>query len=189
LRAFVREPSLPFARHRGFEPSRSAQWATISLSEVGDAPLAVPSGIEVVTFADLDPQSVYIADGLVSADEPNDVPTAPQSYEAWTQDVWLNPDIDYSCSVACVEGAAVVALSIVLRDGNRVWSDMTGTIRSHRGRGLAFLAKSSALRHAAQAGATNAFTGVDSENAAMLAINHRLGYRTVDTMWSCLKSL
>jgi GNAT superfamily N-acetyltransferase len=144
---------------------------------------------DLVAFSDLDPRSVYAADLAASVDEPSDVPTAPKSFEAWSYDVWCNPDIEYSASIACVEEGVVVAFTIVLRDGDRVWSDMTATLRSHRGRGLALLVKTAALHRAAAAGATRAFTGMDSGNTAMLAVNNRLGYRPVDTQWSCIRTL
>jgi hypothetical protein len=34
-----------------------------------------------------------------------------------------------------------------------------------------------------------AYTANDEANAPMLAVNTRLGYRPVDTQWSCLASL
>jgi GNAT superfamily N-acetyltransferase len=188
LRTWAREPSLPFARRHGFEPSRSAQWVQASLSPSME-PFPSIDDVEILSFSELDPLLIYQAGAAVSADEPGDVQSAAQSFEAWSHDVWDNPDIDYFCSTACVMEGKVVSFSIVLRDGDRIWSDMTGTLRSHRGLGLAFLAKSIALHRAASAGATQAFTGMDSENLPMQAINHHLGYRPVDVMWSCLKKV
>jgi len=66
---------------------------------------------------------------------------------------------------------------------------MTGTIPAHRGRGLAKLVKSVALRRAAQAGVSGAFTSNDDENGPMLAVNNWLGYRRVQTQFGLLPSL
>jgi GNAT superfamily N-acetyltransferase len=190
LRAWVREPSVSFARSRGYEPSRSAQWAAMSLPTSDAGICDEPSqGVGLVAFSDLDARAVYAAYVAAGVDEPSDVPIAPKSFEAWSYDVWCNPDIDHSVSVACVEKGVVVAFTIVLREGDRVWSDMTATLRSHRGRGLALLVKTAALQRAAAAGATRAFTGMDSSNTAMLAVNSRLGYQPVDTQWSCIRTL
>jgi GNAT superfamily N-acetyltransferase len=86
-------------------------------------------------------------------------------------------------------GADVVAFSLVKRDGERMWSDMTATMPQHRGRGLARLAKLTALRRAAERGVTIAYTSNAESNAPMLAINERLGYRPVATQFSCLATL
>lgn len=49
---------------------------------------------------------------------------------------------------------------------------MTGTARTHRGRGLAKLVKNASLHRARATGYTEAYTG----NAPMLAINKWFGY-------------
>ncbi|MBM0224834.1 hypothetical protein [Micromonospora sp. ATA51] len=60
---------------------------------------------------------------------------------------------------------------------DRYWSGMTGTRRAFRSRGLAKLAKNDSLHLARAAGYTAAFTGNDTENAPLLAINTWFGYR------------
>ncbi len=52
----------------------------------------------------------------------------------------------------------------------------TGVSRPHRGRGLATLMKRHALAEAARLGVTRVITQNDEGNAAMLAVNARLGY-------------
>jgi RimJ/RimL family protein N-acetyltransferase len=61
---------------------------------------------------------------------------------------------------------------------------MTGCLPGARGRGLATLAKSHTLRALAADGVTRCSTGNDEANAAMLAVNHRLGYRPAATVWT-----
>ena len=58
---------------------------------------------------------------------------------------------------------------------------MTGVARRFRGRGLAELIKRHALACAAAKGVTMALTDNDETNAAMLAVNDKLGYRRVAT--------
>jgi RimJ/RimL family protein N-acetyltransferase len=66
---------------------------------------------------------------------------------------------------------------------------MTGSRRAYRGRGLAKLAKTDSLHRARAAGYTEAFTGNDTGNAPMLAINAWLGYRPTATEWHYLRDL
>jgi hypothetical protein len=65
---------------------------------------------------------------------------------------------------------------------------MTGTRAGHRGRGLATLAKAHSLQALAAAGVTRAATGNDEANAAMLAINGRLGYRPIASTWTATRA-
>ena len=55
-------------------------------------------------------------------------------------------------------------------------NDMTGTLREFRGRGLARLLKLHQLEWAARDGIASVMTENDETNAAMLAVNTRLGY-------------
>jgi RimJ/RimL family protein N-acetyltransferase len=69
------------------------------------------------------------------------------------------------------------------REGGRGHHELTGTLRAYRGRGLATLAKVAAVRWCAANGIRELLTANDVDNAPMLAINERLGYRptTVST--------
>jgi RimJ/RimL family protein N-acetyltransferase len=67
-------------------------------------------------------------------------------------------------------------LSADLETG-RGYNEYTGTLPSHRGRGLARSVKLASLRWAAAQGLTAVWTTNDETNAPMLAINDRLGYR------------
>jgi mycothiol synthase len=54
---------------------------------------------------------------------------------------------------------------------------MTATLPEYRRRGLALLVKLAAARWAADAGIERLLTENDEDNAGMLTINERLGYR------------
>lgn len=54
---------------------------------------------------------------------------------------------------------------------------MNGTLREHRHRGLARLAKLATVRWAVEHGVRRIATGNDSTNRDMLALNEHLGYR------------
>ena len=76
----------------------------------------------------------------------NDQPSAPSPYETWRYEIWDNPDLDRRASTAAIQGGRVLAFSLLLRDGSRLWSDMTATVPDYRGTGLARLTKRTALR-------------------------------------------
>lgn len=188
VRTWARTESLDFARRHGFEPSREVRYSALHLGLLPAVP-PVPDGVRLLPVSDLDPRHLYVADVAATADEPGDVRPGTVSYESWRYDVWDDSGLDRDTSTAAMIGADVVAFSLAMRDGDRMWSDMTATVPQHRGRGLAHLVKSAVLRRAAETGVRVAYTSNDSSNAPMLAVNARLGYRPVGTQFSCLATL
>jgi RimJ/RimL family protein N-acetyltransferase len=77
-----------------------------------------------------------------------------------------------------VDGDRVVGLSFLLFPpaGGKVWTGYTGTVRSHRGRGIARAVKMETIVQAIEVGVDNVRTDNDERNAAMLHINEALGY-------------
>jgi RimJ/RimL family protein N-acetyltransferase len=63
--------------------------------------------------------------------------------------------------------------------GDRAQHGFTGTLREHRGRGLATAAKRRALQTAAVRGVTRVTTSNAEENAAMRTINRNLGFEPI----------
>ncbi|WP_433167242.1 N-acetyltransferase family protein [Kribbella sp. CA-247076] len=187
-RAFVHPDGLEFARNRGYDGTRQMHYAGLDLGTLPDQP-PTPDGIELVTMDELDPRQAYAADSIASLDEPGDSPLDAIGYDDWLADVWNAPGLDKSLSVAAVAGDEVVCFTAVETADDRAWSGMTGTIPAYRGRGLAKLVKSVALRRCAAAGITSAYTSNDDENGPMLAINNWLGYRRVQTELCLLRPL
>jgi RimJ/RimL family protein N-acetyltransferase len=68
---------------------------------------------------------------------------------------------------------------IVDQGRRRAWNEMTGTLPSHRGRGLATAAKLATIHWARSNWIERILTNNDAENAPMLAINRHLGYKPV----------
>jgi RimJ/RimL family protein N-acetyltransferase len=141
----------------------------------------------VVPLATVEPRLVYDVDIAASQDEPGDMPIQPVAFDEWLEDIWRSPSLDLDLSVGVLDAATCVAFTAVETDADRAWSGMTGTLPAYRGRGLAKVAKSVALRRAADAGITTAYTSNDEANAAMLAINTWLGYTRVASAWSVVK--
>jgi GNAT superfamily N-acetyltransferase len=185
VRTWSPPQSLDFARRRGFTPSREMRYSAVRLDPPPPAG-PVPAGVRVVPASELDPHLLHETDTAAAADEPGDAPSDAMTYEAWRHDVWDAAGLDRTLSTAAVVDGRIAAFSLVLRDGDRMWSDFTGTVPQHRGRGLARLAKATALRRAAASGVRVAYTSNDEANAPMLAVNARLGYRPVAVQYSCL---
>ncbi|WP_017602168.1 GNAT family N-acetyltransferase [Nocardiopsis lucentensis] len=140
---------------------------------------AAPVGAELRTWHELDPRALYELDRLTSADEPGEAPAfAP--FEDWYAKMWGHPLHDLDLSLVLLLDGRPVAITCYVSDRRaRMESAMTGTLREYRGLGLADYAKTVALHRAREKGFTRAYTGNHTDNAPMLAINERLGYRLV----------
>ncbi|MEU0588132.1 GNAT family N-acetyltransferase [Streptomyces sp. NPDC006132] len=174
-----------FAERRGFRASRSAYFLRLDLA-AGPLPPRQdpPAGVELRTGADFadDPRPMFDLDAEVVADEPSDIDVEFTDYEAWLEETWKHPLLNLDLtSVAVVDGRPA-AFSVAYTDGGtRYATAMTGTAREFRGRGLAKLAKNDSLHRARAAGYTEAFTGNDTGNGPMIAINKWFGYEVCAT--------
>ena len=186
-RAFVHPEGLEFARNRGYDGTRQLHFSGVDPRVLAEQP-PTPDGIELVTMDQLDPRQAYAADTVASRDEPSDSPLDAIDYDQWLEEIWNGPAFDKSLSIAALGGDEVACFTVIETDGDRAWSGMTGTIPSYRGRGLAKLVKSVALRRCAAAGITAAYTSNDDENGPMLAVNNWLGYRRVQTELGLLRT-
>jgi GNAT superfamily N-acetyltransferase len=143
-------------------------------------PLPVPPDVTLRSFGEIDdPRPLYELDLEVSRDVPGDENFESMSLEQWSAHFWRTMFADDEASLAAYVDGELAALTMlrVDRPSHRAQNNLTGVRRLYRGRGLARLLKSHSLHRAALAGATIAFTANDETNAAMLAVNHELGYR------------
>ena len=150
-------------------------------------PRRAPPGVELRPLASLDPRMVYELDAEAMGDVPGEVAMDDVSFEQWRDDYWRHPDMDLEASVAAVIDGRPVAFShLRVAQGGRAVTDMTGTLRDYRGRGLAELAKRATLVNAANRGVELVSTENDETNGPMLRVNERLGYRPIGSMlmWS-----
>ncbi|MDF2749705.1 MAG: family N-acetyltransferase [Gaiellaceae bacterium] len=173
------EADAAFLRARGF---RHRSTVTVSgVDPAAVAPGVVPEGIELRRLAQLAPELVFALDVETSLDLPNEE-VDDLRYEQWLADFWRHPDVDLESSVAAVADGVPVSFSLLEASGDRGMSGMTGTLRSHRGRGLAELVKRATLGNAAARGVRLALTHNDETNAAMLRVNAKLGYTPVGSL-------
>ncbi|GCD46923.1 GNAT family N-acetyltransferase [Streptomyces paromomycinus] len=186
--------SLAFAERRGYRRLRLARYLRLDLvhAVLPPLPASLPPGTELCTAADFgaDPRPLFAADAEVTADEPDDLTVDAMTYEDWIVHTWEQPDIDLDLTTVVTVDGEIASFSLAGTDGQgRYGSQMTGTRRAHRGRGLAGLAKTDSLRRARDACCTEAFTSNDAENAPMLAVNAALGYRPFAAEWHCVRDL
>jgi GNAT superfamily N-acetyltransferase len=169
-----------FAERRGYTASRSAHFLRLDLAGGTLPPLQdPPPGVELRTGADFadDPRPMFELDAETTSDEPSDIEAEFTDYEAWLEETWRHPLLDLGLtSVAVVDGRPAAFTAAYTDGGTRYSTAMTGTARAHRGRGLAKLAKNDSLHRARAAGYREAFTGNDTGNGPMLAINKWFGY-------------
>ncbi|MFF7450814.1 MULTISPECIES: GNAT family N-acetyltransferase [unclassified Streptomyces] len=174
-----------FAERHGYRASRSAHFLRLDLTGGALPPLqATPPGVELRTGADFadDPRPVFELDAETMADEPSDVGQEFTDYEAWLRETWQHPLTSPELTTVAVVDGRPAAFSLARTDGGtRYGTAMTGTARAHRGKGLAKLAKNDSLHRARAAGFTQAFTGNDTGNGPMIAINKWFGYEICAT--------
>lgn len=171
---------------RGFTAGRASRVSRCDLAELPPSP-QVPDGVRIVPLSALpDLRALHEADTLSSRDIPGRV-GGDLSFEDWRGNQLADPRLDRELSLVALAGDRIAAMTYVHRAGDRVNSAYTGTHPDHRGRGLATLLKTLALRASAEAGASVAFTNNDAENVPMLAVNTRLGYRPFVTSVTLLR--
>jgi GNAT superfamily N-acetyltransferase len=125
------------------------------------------------------------------ADVPTDTPFDDFDYDDWLRSDWSYPDVSDDGSFVVLDGERPVSFAFVVvdPDGAMAVNAMTGTLREYRGRGLARLVKLASIRWAAERSVERILTGNDETNAAMLAVNRRLGYRPFTEHYAYAKEL
>ncbi|MFF5160474.1 GNAT family N-acetyltransferase [Streptomyces sp. NPDC000348] len=174
-----------FAEAHGYRVSRAAHFLRLDLANGTLPPLQdPPPGVELRPGSDFagDPRPLFELDAETTADEPSDVDTEFTDYEAWLEETWRHPLFSPALTTVALVDGRPAAFSAARTDGGaRYGTVMTGTARAHRGRGLAKLAKNDSLHRARAAGYTEAFTGNDTGNGPMIAINKWFGYEICGT--------
>jgi GNAT superfamily N-acetyltransferase len=165
-----------WAAARGFERAIAGPLIAVDPRNVPEPEL--PDGFRCVSLSELTPEDVYDVMCESALDEPTPVPNDSFALSEFVRE-WHDPVFDVESSTAVVEGSEVVAFAFMKSVGERGQHGFTGCARAYRGRGLATAAKRAALRAAAAQGITRVTTSNAEENAAMRAINRRLGFEAI----------
>jgi mycothiol synthase len=164
--------SLSWVEHRGFEESGRQVELSRELGPREDKP-APPPGIEL---AELDASHLKDAYAVWVEGFP-DMPVSPQipapSYEEWLEEEVSGP----VTFVALDEGRVVGAAALLDRTNGLAEHGLTAVLRSHRRRGVATALKQALIHWAAANGYRELSTWTQDGNAAMQAVNLKLGYR------------
>jgi GNAT superfamily N-acetyltransferase len=179
------DASQRIATARGFRHTNTTRISGVDPRTV--EPCRPPAGVDLRPLAGLDPRKVYELDVEAMLDVPGEVAMDEVSFEQWLKDYWREPDTDLDASVAALIGDRPVAFShLRIAPGGRAVTEMTGTLREFRGRGLAQLAKRATLVNAAKRGVELVSTENDETNGPMLRVNEKLGYRPIGSTlaWS-----
>ncbi len=186
------ETGAAFAESRGFREVRRKPVSVLHLERAELPPLQLGPGVELLSLIELEDRlrELHALAMAAHADDPADPLDAEQSFEDWLRDDLGVPDLDFYGSVVAVVDGHLAALAFVASDGaTRAENEFTGTHPDFRGRGLATLVKLSTLYWARSRGIREIWTGNDSENAPMLAINHKLGYEPAGARRKHVKTL
>jgi GNAT superfamily N-acetyltransferase len=185
---FENDDGLAFARRYGFRDERFAVASTVDPRTVA---LPLPQRVAVLPASRLGPEAVFEIDSAGALDEPLPNPPAPMPFAEWRAELWDEPSFTVDGSfVAVVDGTpAAIALLFVAPELGRAVNAFTATLPQFRGRGLALAAKIATMRWAAANGITRVSTANDDTNAAMLAINARLGYEPLGGLLTMRREL
>lgn len=171
--------SLAFARHFGFaEVNREVEQTYVVTAAPAVAPL--PDGLEVVTAQEQPGlwEACFERFGREAlADFAVDTPLEV-TLDRWTR-VWLGEPMFLAVNDGEVVGCA--GLGLDPDDPTRAEHSLTAVRRDWRGRGIAIHLKQRTLAWAAEHEVTEVYTWTQDGNAAMRALNTRLGYATTRT--------
>lgn len=173
------EGSLAFAQRFGFVEVNREVEQTYSITST-PVPSPAPAGIEVVTAQEHPGlwEACFDRFGRESlADFAVDTPLEV-SLEKWSR-VWLGDPMFLALHDDEVVGCA--GLGLDADNPTRAENSLTAVRRDWRGRGLAVHLKLRTLEWAAAHGITEVYTWTQDGNAAMRALNTRLGYATTMT--------
>jgi len=206
LRTTVRENqdrALKFLHDRGYAETKRDWVSVLTVAEANLEPFTEAEerlkaqGLEIRSLAELletDPQAISKLHALFSEirlDTPRSEPPTPISLGTFVENVVSGPDYDPKAFFIALENTEWVGMSCMFRVGQTKELDhwFTGTRRPWRGRDIAQALKVRTVRFARENGFATIRTDNDSRNAAMLAINDRLGFRRGAAQISLLKEL
>ena len=164
--------SRSWAAHRGFEEHDRQVELSRELSPREAGP-AAPAGIELAALDESRFTEAYAVWVEAFPDMPVSPPIPPPTYEEWLEEEICGP-VTY---IALEAGKVVGAAALLERTEGLAEHGLTAVLRSHRGRGIATALKQALVHWASANGYRELSTWTQDGNAAMQAVNLKLGYR------------
>jgi mycothiol synthase len=174
--------SLAFAQRRGFLEERRDVGLVLDLAEVAAPELALPEGVEIVSWA----ERLELARGLyeVALEALPDIPGLRDD-DIEPFDDWLAHDMQGSgdrpeATFVALAGEQVVGYAkFALREAQPTiaYHDLSAVRRAWRGRGIARALKATQINWALANGYTELRTSNEARNAPIRHLNAAFGYR------------
>jgi GNAT superfamily N-acetyltransferase len=182
-----RPASVEFLVRRGFSEYERARMVRLDLDGLTPPTVRPPAGIVLTTLA----ERPDLVEGIhaVAIEAFADIPGGEEPTAAGDLGEFRARDVDrppipadaFMIALDANDGRVVGYASLLLlpEPARAAWHDMTAVVRDWRGRGLAGALKRATIGWAIANGLDTLETGNDVDNAAMRAVNARLGYRPV----------
>lgn len=185
LRASEARPEgIAFLEHRGFTELERARMVELRLEGMTPPSLDMPAGSTITTLTARPDLVVGVHQVALEAFE--DIPGGDDPIVAGDLAEFRARDVDrpgippdaFVIALDDATGEVVGYACLLFAPGSTTlaWHDMTAVRRDWRGRGLAVALKRATIAWAIENGLTALVTGNDEANAAMRAVNARLGY-------------
>ncbi|MFN8375520.1 MAG: GNAT family N-acetyltransferase [Anaerolineae bacterium] len=190
--------SLRFAEKRGFRIHKHAFASRLDLTAFDEAPFVeCIARVEAmgIRFSSLAAEGntpeaqfkLYTLNNQTAQDNPTlDHQEAFPAFEIFQHQV-LNADwFRADGQILAIEGEQYVGLGAIAMNGETAYSAFTGVDSAYRGRGLAQALKLLTVRFAIANGARSLLTDNDSQNAPMLRVNRKFGFKPETGMYKLL---
>ena len=164
--------SIAWVTNRGFEEYDRQVELSRELSSAEAEPQA-PDGVELTSLDESRNEEAYAVWAECYPDMPVSPPISAPTYEEWLEEEVCGP----ITLLALEAGRVVGAAALMERVDGLAEHGLTAVRRSHRGRGIATSLKQALIHWAAANGYSELTTWTQDGNAAMQAVNLKLGYR------------
>ena len=185
LRAFGDRPEgIAFLEHHGYHELERARMVRLDLAGREPPAIDLPAELRLTSLAERPDLVVEVHQVATEAfdDIPGgDTPMAAGDLAEFRARDVERPGIDHRAFFLAIDpttGHVVGYASLMFVPGSTTvaWHDMTAVRRAWRGRGVATALKRATIGWAIEHGLVALDTGNDEDNAAMRAVNARLGY-------------
>jgi GNAT superfamily N-acetyltransferase len=179
-----------FAERHGFQAERHVFESTLDLGAFDETPFiaaldaARAAGLRFLTMTDTGDtpdarRALWELERTVALDIPGESESTIRPYDVFLKRICDVPGYRSDLQFIAADGDAWIGLALteLLPETNAMYNNVTGVLPGWRNRGVALALKLLAIRAAIQRGVTYLRTNNDSENAPMLAVNRKLGYR------------